>query len=149
MDIVTHAVVGFATGAVFGHPWLGAVCAVLPDVVLGVRRRAAPTGAYNATHSLFCPLAGGLLTLLLTNRPMAALAVLAALLSHIAIDLPTHGKHWAPPLLYPLSKKRCVFGCEWEFFNDSWLIGFGISTLWVIVCTILSAALSFDIGSLS
>jgi hypothetical protein len=133
MDLVTHAIVGAATGSVFGRPVLGAVCAVLPDLVLGVRRRALPTQLYSVTHSLLFSVWLGI-TLAPLDNGVAGLCGALAVLSHIAIDLPTHGKDWAPPLFYPYSLKRYSFGVEWEFFNASWYKGAAISTIWVITC---------------
>jgi len=133
MDVVTHALVGAATGATFGRPVLGALVAALPDVVLGVRRRKAPSAAYNATHSAFFLLAATLAAATLHSGPVGALVALC-LLSHLVLDLPTHGGVWGPPIFYPLWRARFSCGDEWEFFNQSWIRGLKLSILWILVC---------------
>ena len=132
MDFVSHALAGAATGYAFGHPVAGAVLGVLPDAVLGIRRRGAPNCAYNATHSLTFIVACGAIAC-----PFGWGAfVMLSLSSHIILDLPTHGEKWAPVLLYPFSKKRFSFGEEWEWFSPSWWFGLGVtlawSTLWIL-----------------
>lgn len=122
---MTHAVVGACTGNVFGRPFVGAMVAVLPDLVLGVKRRKFPNKAYKITHSwiglLVCAFAPGY--------------IFWPYLSHILLDIPTHGKDWAPRLFYPSS--ICIPASEWEFFNISWWIGLILAFLWVVVCLIL------------
>lgn len=126
MDIVNHALAGAATGYAFGSPVAGAVFGVLPDLVLGVRRQLVPTPAYDLTHSLAFVLACGWAWWAVNGTLLA----LFALLSHIVLDLPTHGKQWAPVLLYPLHRKRFSYGDEWEWFSASWWQGFVLTIIW-------------------
>ena len=138
MDIVTHAVVGASTGALFGRPVLGALVAAAPDLVLGLQRKVKPTRAYNYTHSALFALACTLAAALLGSWPLGALVGLC-LLSHLVLDVPTHGRVWAPPLLYPYSVKRySMFLYEWEFFNVAWAVGLGVSIVWIIACLLLT-----------
>lgn len=133
MDVFSHAVAGAASGAVFGRPLLGAMFGVLPDVVLGLRRREFPNALYNLSHSMFFLLPVGLVSVLLgTGAP------LLAVLSHITLDLPTHGGRWAPSLLYPLKARRYSLGAEWEWFNASWRRGFLLTLIWSAVCLSIS-----------
>lgn len=141
MDVVTHAIVGAATGLPFGMPLYGACVAVLPDVVLGVRRRNTPSGAYNATHSVLCLLVGMVVALLVSRSPAVALCTALCLFSHLALDLPTHGKKWAPPLLWPFLPERFSFGDEWEFFNQSWFVGASLSIIWILLCVLITMKL--------
>jgi membrane-bound metal-dependent hydrolase YbcI (DUF457 family) len=136
MDIVTHAVVGAATGAAFGRPFAGMAFAVLPDLFLfSVKRRDTPTAAYNASHSF----AGLVLVTILAGLYAPSLGGVAffAYASHIVLDVPTHGERWAPPLMWP-SKRRYSMGDEWEWFNYSWFHGAFLAILWIIVCLPLS-----------
>ena len=132
MDLLTHAAVGAATGLPFGRPILGAFAAVVPDLVLGPWRKAAPTPLYDCTHSLWFVAFGGIAAC--AAGPGVGAVVALALLSHLVLDLPTHGPDWAPPLLLPYSKRRFSFGKEWEFFNSSWYIGLNIATIWSSLC---------------
>ncbi len=125
MDIITHAVVGAAIGAKFGHPVVGAIAGVIPDLCLGASRKPLPTNLYNATHSL---------AVLLLALPFTvfgasvALTVFFALASHLLLDLPTHGRYWAPTLLWPSTKRfHLWFAREWEFFNRSWWVGLALA----------------------
>lgn len=142
MDIVTHAVVGAATGGAFGRPFTGAFFAILPDLFLfSVKRRDTPTAAYNASHSLAgLVLVAGLAAL---YEPVLGAVAFFAYASHLWLDVPTHGKQWAPPLMWP-SKHRYSIGQEWEWFNSSWWYGLFLATIWIIVCLPL---LLFRIGS--
>ena len=126
MDIVNHAVAGAAVGAAYGRPVVGALFGVLPDLVLGVRRLTVPTPAYNLTHSLSFVIVVGAIAGAVLGSPLPLLA----LLSHLLLDLPTHGPVWAPPLLYPGSVKRYSYGDEWEWFSRSWWIGLSITSIW-------------------
>lgn len=127
MDILSHAVAGASAGAAFGQPVMGAACGVAPDLALFTwQRLAQPTAAYNAAHSALVLGCAGLLALAL----FATVVPLLALLSHILLDLPTHGKQWAPPLLYPFSEQRYSFGTEWEWFNRSWWQGLVLTLIW-------------------
>lgn len=130
MDIISHAVAGACAGAVFGRPVLGAVFGVLPDIVLGVRRKATPNTSYNVTHSLMFVLVVALVCI-----PLRTWAPVIAAISHIVLDLPTHGLKWAPPLLYPLSDRRYSYDDrEWEWFNYSWWRGLAITIMWSMLC---------------
>lgn len=139
MDIFTHALVGAVTGGALGHPLLGAVVAVLPDLPLWVQRRpASPPAAYLALHSglaavllaVACALCtyGGFISVTF------AVTVVACWLSHIVLDVPTHGNEWQPRLLWP-NKKYLLFPDtieEWEFFNLTWLIGLKLAVAWIV-----------------
>ena len=139
MDIVTHAVVGAATGLPFGRPLMGALIACVPDVVLGWRRKPVPNDLYNLTHGLpFLALNAFVLWILFS--PELAVLVALALASHVVLDLPTHGATWAPPLLYPFHTKRYSMGNEWEFFNESWVTGFLVAVLWSLICVLIVVA---------
>lgn len=130
MDVFSHALAGAATGTVFGRPLLGAFFGILPDIVLGLKRRELPSAAYDFSHSLlFVALVGLPATIILGTA-----APLFALFSHLALDLPTHGDKWAPPLLYPFDSMRFSCGEEWEFFNLSWFRGFLFTLLWITIC---------------
>lgn len=126
MDIVNHAVAGAAVGAAFGQPLLGAFFGVLPDLVLGPKRLTVPSRAYNFTHSLTFTVGMGITAGIIIGSPLPLLA----LLSHLLLDLPTHGKVWAPPLLYPWSEHRYSYGDEWEWFSPSWWFGFALTMAW-------------------
>ena len=127
MDIVSHAVAGAAVGAAFGHPIVGAVFGVLPDLVLLTPKRLTlPPARYSATHSAAFVAVAGLLGWL----AFATVAAPLALLSHILLDLPTHGKRWGPQLLYPFSHRVYSYGTEWEWFNLSWWQGLGLTLAW-------------------
>lgn len=143
MDIFSHALAGAATGWAFGHPVLGAAVAALPDAVLGLRRRAAPTIAYNLTHSLLGLWAATVVASLFGWQ--VAATVFLALLSHLVLDMPTHGPHWAPPLLYPWLPNRFSAGSEWEFFNRSWQRGLNLTLAWVLTWLLVSlSAIGFQ-----
>ena len=126
MDIFSHAIAGASVGLAFGNPWLGAAMGIAPDLVLGLRRRPLPTQLYNATHSVLSIIAVGLPIWLIFGTPIPLLA----LLSHLLLDLPTHGKEWAPTLFYPLSETRYVYGEEWEWFSESWYVGLCFTIIW-------------------
>jgi hypothetical protein len=131
VDILTHAAVGAATGFAFGHPVVGALVAVAPDVVLGIRRRDRPTRLYNITHSLVFLFGSTLLFALSDVHGEWTALVYWCLFSHIVLDIPTHGPVWAPPLLYPFSEERFdLWGDEWEFGNQSWRFGLGLAVVW-------------------
>lgn len=126
MDIVSHAVAGAAVGAYYNHPYIGAIVGAMPDLVLGFKRLEAPTRLYRFTHSVdYLALATGFGWGLL-NGPGAALFFFATL-SHLLLDVPTHGPLWAPRLLYPWDW-HCKCFTEWEFFNGPWM--FGLFILW-------------------
>lgn len=140
MDAVNHALAGAAAGMVFGHPVIGAIFGVLPDIVAIGKRREVPSKLYDFTHSLLGIGLFGLVGTYLTG----SLAPLVAIMSHLLLDLPTHGEEWAPPLLYPFDPHRFSMGEEWEWFNMSWGLGFLINFCWISSC--FSYALA--IGSL-
>lgn len=129
MDILSHAIAGASSGAVFGRPILGMVFGVLPDVVLGVQRKAHPSVLYNLTHSWLAVAVAGIAAVAFDTA-----APILAVVSHIVLDLPTHGKQWAPPLLFPFSAKRYSMGDDWEWGNASWQRGLIVTFIWSITC---------------
>lgn len=139
MDAVIHALVGAVTAYSLGaDPTVGAAIAVAPDLPLGIKRKVTPARAYDVTHSGAFAIATSLAALAVLGS-LYAHVILACLTSHIVLDLPTHGKIWAPPLLYPLSKKRFSFGEEWEWFNRSWWQGLYLSTAWCMIWIVFVA----------
>lgn len=128
MDILSHALAGGMVGLAFGNPLLGVAFGVLPDLVLGVRRRVLPNRAYNYAHSLLALACAGLVSLVFAT-PVPALAYF----SHLLLDYPTHGPKWAPPLAYPWSERRFGNGEEWEWFSKSWMRGFYITLIWSLL----------------
>jgi membrane-bound metal-dependent hydrolase YbcI (DUF457 family) len=140
MDIVSHAAAGAATGAVAGHPWWGAFFGVLPDLVLGYKRIARPTAQYLWTHSLCFLLLVWFLVLFFLGDTIAMVALLA-LVSHVALDIPTHGSEWAPRLFYPFWDHpfSLSHGGEWEWFNSVWWEGFLYTVIWITLCLTLTA----------
>ncbi len=144
MDILTHAAVGAATGLVYGHPVVGALVAVLPDIVLGVKRKEHPPESYYVLHSLTCiAVVFPILYSLFGMMGFLVETIIMAWTSHIVLDAVTHGNAWCPRLLYPSEMHRgSPFG-EWEWFNRSWWFGLSIALIWICVCLLLS----FDIGS--
>lgn len=130
MDILSHAAAGFAAGHAMGYPITGAIFGILPDLVLPQERVESPPKEYDMTHSLLGLFWFGLLCYVLTGSAVGWVAMG----SHILLDLPTHGKTWAPPLLYPFSRKRFSFGEEWEWFNASWWEGATITVIWILAC---------------
>jgi membrane-bound metal-dependent hydrolase YbcI (DUF457 family) len=118
---------------------LGAVFGVLPDLVLSAKRTAFPPERYNMTHSLvFVGMVGAI-----AGWATGSVVPLLALLSHIVLDIPTHGRIWAPPLLYPWRDTRYSAGAEWEWFSRSWWIGLIITFIWSGGCFLVSG---FRIG---
>lgn len=140
MDIVSHAIAGAAAGVPFGRPLLGAFFGVLPDIVIIGKRRELPSKAYDFMHSIF----GVGLFGLAGTYATGSIAPLVAILSHLLLDLPTHGDKWAPPLLFPFDSMRFSCGEEWEFGNLSWWQGVLFTLLWVVICFNFASA----IGSL-
>lgn len=130
MDIISHAMAGASVGVAFGHPVAGAIFGVLPDLVLLTPKRlAVPPARYKASHSMAFVAGAGLLGWLAFGTVAAPLA----LLSHILLDLPTHGALWGPQLLYPFSLRVYNYGEEWEWFNRSWWQGLGLTFLWSLL----------------
>ena len=134
MDIITHAVVGAYTGSFFGHPIAGAIAGIAADLpIMLVKRYPSPPPAYKATHSLAAAVIVGIAGYLLYGNA----ALFLAYLSHLYLDLFTHGKEWGSVLLYPYPK-RFSFMPEWEFFNSSFYLGLFLAVLWsVLLCLIL------------
>jgi len=129
MDIISHAIAGAAVGFHYGSPIVGALVGIAPDCVLSIKRLHYPTNLYNHTHSIIPLVILGIYDYFYTTQPI----VFFALLSHIILDLPTHGKIWAPALFYPYSKKRYSFGDEWEWFSTSWFTGLIITIIWSFI----------------
>lgn len=126
MDLFSHALSGAAMGSFFGHPIVGAISACIPDLCLGIKRVSEPPRSYTFTHSfLFCGLAGAIGIWL-----GFGVVPLIGVLSHILIDIPTHGFKFGPQLLYPFSDKRVKGFSDWEFFNRTWWAGVFILTVW-------------------
>lgn len=137
MDLITHAVVGAITGLVWQQPVFGAVIAVLPDLTLfSIKRQEHPTRLYNATHSLI-----GLAVVSAVAEiwaPEFTHLVFFCYVSHLVLDLPTHGEYWAPTLLYPHPRRFRMGQCgEWEFFNVNWYRGLIYASLWSATCILL------------
>jgi len=130
MDIITHAVAGAATGAAFGRPLLGAAVAVVPDSALWLRYRLArPPAAYSAAHGLLAPCLAGSVAMMLFGPAISAL-VFFAWLSHIVLDIPTHGEEWSPRLFWPDNRPVFIGFQEWEWFNRSWWRGLALAAIW-------------------
>lgn len=133
MDIVTHAIVGAAIGSSFGHPIIGGISAIVPDIVLGIKRRHKPTNIYDFTHS-FLGLFAMSIPFYFLNDQSIFLAVFFGVLSHIGLDVITHGKQWAPPLLFP-AFSRFTLADEWEFGNRPWCFGL-LASIGIILCVL-------------
>lgn len=129
MDILNHAIAGASTGFYFNRPVEGAFLAILPDLVLGLKRKSTPNAAYRAMHSGLIIGALGFVLAVLFGWPVA-LFVVATLSSHLVLDIPTHGVLWGTRLLYPIFNKGFTCFTEWEFFNRSWWIGLVINAIW-------------------
>lgn len=137
MDIITHAIAGAATGGAFGRPLLGAVVAVLPDSALWLRPRLAlPPLLYRAAHGLLAPFVLAALTMMFFG-PAVSNVVFFAWLSHIVLDVPTHGPEWAPRLFWPDERPVFTQFEEWEWFNPSWYLGFRITLIWIGLWTLI------------
>lgn len=144
MDIITHAVVGAFTGAVYDRPVLGAMAAVVPDAALWLRPRLpSPPALYRAAHGALLPLVitAALLPLF---GPSVAIVVFLSWTSHIVLDIPTHGEKWSPRLFWPLDVPIFTEFEEWEWFSESWHRGLEIALIWIFICIVI---LSFGIGS--
>lgn len=130
MDVVTHALAGAATGAAFGRPLLGAVAAVVPDSALWLRPRLArPPALYMAAHGLLAPMFVAAITLPFFG-PIGSACIFFAWLSHIILDIPTHGEDWSPRLFWPDTRPVFIGFEEWEWGNRSWRRGLLIAAIW-------------------
>jgi len=130
MDWLSHAVAGAAVGYAFGDPTLGAVVALVPDLPLLGPRRALPPRLYDWTHSLLFTFAVGGAALVLTGSPL----VLWALVSHLVLDLPTHGRAWGAPVLLPFSNARfALWNNDWELFSPHWWAGLAVTITWSLL----------------
>jgi hypothetical protein len=125
MDIFSHAIAGACTGMYFGRPVLGAVIAVLPDLPIFGARTHNPPWLYKFTHS-FAFLILGTLTGMLVEMPFL---VFFCLMSHLILDVGTHGSNWYPRLFWPI-EYRVYRANEWEFFNSAWWSGAFITLIW-------------------
>lgn len=135
MDIITHAITGAATGALFGRPIVGAAAAVWPDLVLGFRRKYAPTEYYDIAHAVIpmsCLMYGPIVSFTLDWK--LGVCMMVCYWTHIILDVLTHGDDWAPKLFAPFSQKRCSFGDDWEWFNRSWWVGLTVAIIWTAIC---------------
>ena len=133
MDIISHVIAGAATGAAFGHPVLGAIIAVIPDLPIMGPRVEEPPKLYMISHSLIFLLSASLFFAFFGIGWL----VFFCLASHLVLDLPTHGYQWSPRLMYP-SRYPIYWLEEWEFFNSSWLLGLLITILWSSVWILIS-----------
>lgn len=141
MDIVTHALAGAATGAAFGRPLLGAAVAVVPDSALWLRPRLPrPPALYRAAHAALAPIVISILCLFAFGQEIA-IVVFWSWVSHIVLDIPTHGPEWSPRLLWPNERILFTRFEEWEWFNESWWQGLALafiwSAIWFLVPTIV------------
>lgn len=130
MDIISHAIAGACTGSYFGKPIEGAVISVLPDLVLGFKRKKQPNDKYRITHSLLNTI---LFSLVVTDHYLW----LWCLTSHLILDLFTHGSVWSPRLFFPLNNYHMTGFTEWEFGNRSWLCGLILTLVWCITWLLL------------
>lgn len=142
MDIITHAVVGAATGNLIGRPIIGAFIAVVPDLVLGFKRKRVPTSLYKLTHS---PIPMSFLVFgavgVFTQDPMLSAVLVLCYWSHIVLDLFTHADGWGPQLFSPFVRKHYSLGGDWEWFNGPWWAGLLVSAGWIYVCMSLATQL--------
>ncbi len=121
MDVLTHALAGFAIGLKTGQPLTGIAFAIMPDLALGIRRKNEPNTAYRITHSIWFVLS-------FVWWKTAFLAVL----SHIFIDIFTHGSKWNPRLFFPFDFHFSCFK-EWEFGNTTYFLGLITTVLLIIM----------------
>lgn len=135
MDVLSHAAAGAATGSFYGRPLLGALIAVIPDLVLPLQRVANPPRRYKLTHNLLFVVCAGVAA----SYFGLGWLVFWCLLSHLFLDFFTHGDAWAPRLLYPWSDAYVSPLCgEWEWFNRTWWAGFCLTLNWSIIWLSLS-----------
>lgn len=141
MDTATHALLGGVIGASAGvlapqgtEPLVVvaacALVATLPDSPLIAYRTRVPhpPRSYLWAHSIWPVIA-----IWFCVGPIYG----AAYLSHILIDIPTHGPAWSARLFYPI---RWHFACfeEWEWGNASWRNGLVITILLGFLWTFLN-----------
>lgn len=130
MDIISHAIAGASVGHYYGSPTMGAVLAILPDMVLPMKRQLNPPPRYMFSHSMsflaIATLFGHVLNL---NYEL----VYYAISSHIILDYFTHCKQWSPRLFYPYTDRSFGDYEEWEWFNTSWCIGFTVTIIWSLL----------------
>jgi len=124
MDIFIHGLVGTAIGYKFEQPVTGLLFGILPDFVLGIRRKPHPNTLYRITHSF-------LFALLFILFPVAFLS----LLSHIFIDIFTHCEEWSPRIVYPHDFHVKIFS-EWEYFNKSYILGLFLSLIIILLLSL-------------
>lgn len=133
MDIFSHAVVGAATGALYGQPLLGALVAIAPDLAIAGPRKLKPTHLYKASHSLFAIFLVSCVALPF-GKDIALVAVLSYA-SHIFLDAITHCREWQPRFLWPSDVPLGFKGTqEWEFFNASWFLGLLVAVAYCLFC---------------
>ena len=138
MDIASHFIAGASVGIYYGKPLIGGFLGILPDLVLGLQRKAEPTKLYRVTHSFLFLL---LVTALFAYTSFYML-VFWALFSHLLLDYFTHGPMWSPNLFYPSKRTlHLKFISEWEFFNSSWTLGFILTFIWSVFWIAMSNAL--------
>lgn len=129
MDIVSHFVAGFSSGLYFGKPLTGAAIAVLPDLVIMGERKLKPTRFYIVTHSFLFLL---ICTLFAELAFDLGVLTFVSIVSHLLLDLTTHGKVWSSRLFWP-NPFYFKYGVEWEFFNKSWFFGLVITLIWSLL----------------
>lgn len=135
MDIITHAIVGAATGAVAGRPVLGMVAGVLPDLAIWFgKRRVYPPTLYTALHCILAPLIAALISIPIFGVT-GCVVVFLAWCSHIFLDVITHGFVWSPKLFWPALPDPVFSNIqEWEWFNRSWWRGLTVALIWIVLC---------------
>lgn len=127
MDFLSHAVAGAAVGYAFGNPALGAAVALIPDVPIWGKRREAPNAMYDVTHTMIFTLLVGAVVFKYMGTPLVGLA----LLSHLVLDLPTHGRQWGAMSLFPLTTRRFHWiEHDWELFDINWWVGTLVTIIW-------------------
>lgn len=117
MDILSHIILAntISSGV------LTTAGAILPDLTM-IKRKTKPDKYYVFMHSPF--------SALFTFAINPALGV--GHLSHIVLDFFTHGGDFSPQIFFPISKWRCKYFKEWEFFNSSFWFGISIVLLVIL-----------------
>lgn len=141
MDVVVHAVTGYAVGGIAGM-----IGAVVPDLPMLDYWRAPPSKeesppwGYQLTHSLLFFVFGFIII-----GPLFA----AGMLTHLILDQVTHGRSFAPRWLFP---HQWGFSPleeweEWKFLSTTWWIGVLVA-VWIILAeklfTLTGYLLSLD-----